>query len=75
MLQHTIKAIVQKGEEAGYVAYCADIPVVTQGSTIDETIANLNEAVSLHLDGEDLSSMGFVKDPIANRGHRRIRIL
>lgn len=64
MLQHTIKAIVQRGEESGYVAYCADLPVVTQGETVDQTIANLNEAVTLHLEGEDLSTLGLAKDPV-----------
>jgi len=64
VLQHTIRAVVQNGEESGYIAYCAELPVVTQGSTIDETITNLNEAISLHLDGEDLASLGFAKDPV-----------
>lgn len=33
-----------------YVAECSDISVVTQGKTIDETVANLQEAVALHFD-------------------------
>ena len=40
MLQRTIKTIVCKGEKQ-YVAECADIAVVTQESTLDETLANL----------------------------------
>jgi hypothetical protein len=35
------------------VAECAEIPVVTQGATLDEVSANLQEAVALHLEGED----------------------
>jgi predicted RNase H-like HicB family nuclease len=50
-LQHTIKAYVRRGEKY-YVAECLGISVVTQGKTLDETIANLEEAVALHLEGE-----------------------
>jgi predicted RNase H-like HicB family nuclease len=61
-LQHTIKAIIRKGEEQ-YVAECVEIAVVTQGKTIDETLSNLQEAVSLHLEGENLTDLGFTDDP------------
>ena len=54
-LQHTIKASVRWGE-THYVAECLEVPVVTQGKTIDETLANLREAVELHLEGEDWTS-------------------
>ena len=62
-LQHTIKAIIRRGEESGYVAECVEIAVVTQGETLDEVTRNLQEAVALHLDGEDLGSFGLAKDP------------
>jgi predicted RNase H-like HicB family nuclease len=61
-LQHTIKAIVSRGERF-YVAECVEIGVVTQGRTFDETIANLREAVALHLEGEDLAAIGLAPDP------------
>ena len=61
-LQHTIKVFIRKGEKY-YVAECLEIPVVTQGKTIDETVDNIREAVSLHLDGEDLSEFGLVPNP------------
>ena len=61
-LQHIVKAIVRKGQEY-YVAECVEIAVVTQGVTLDETIANLREAVSLHLEGEDPSAFGLVDNP------------
>ena len=61
-VQHTIKAVVRKGESK-YVAECLEIGVVTQGATISETLENLQEAVSLHLEGEDLAEMGFAPDP------------
>jgi predicted RNase H-like HicB family nuclease len=52
-LQHTITAVIRPGEESGYVAECLGIPVVTQGETLDEAMANLKEAVELHLASED----------------------
>jgi predicted RNase H-like HicB family nuclease len=62
-LQHTIKAVVYPGDESGFVAECVEIPVVTQGATLDETIANLREGVALHLEGEDLEQLGLAADP------------
>lgn len=62
-LQKTIKAIVKNGEQSGYIAEAVDIPVVTQGNTLDEVTENLKEAVELFLDGEDHSEFGFEKNP------------
>jgi predicted RNase H-like HicB family nuclease len=62
-LQHTIKAVVRPGEQSGYVAECVEIPVVTQGATLDETVANLHEAVALHLEEEDLAALGLAANP------------
>ncbi|HUT33862.1 MAG TPA: type II toxin-antitoxin system HicB family antitoxin [Planctomycetota bacterium] len=62
-LQRTIKAFVRPGEQSGYVAECVEIPVVTQGATLDEVTQNLKEAVELHLDGEDLAEMGLAPNP------------
>jgi predicted RNase H-like HicB family nuclease len=61
-LQHTIKAFIRKGETY-YVAECLDIAVVTQGKTLDETLANLQEAVALHLQDEDLAELGLAPNP------------
>jgi predicted RNase H-like HicB family nuclease len=62
-LQKTIKAVIRQGD-THYVAECLEIAVVTQGETLDETIANLREAVALHLEGEDLQVMGLDNDPV-----------
>jgi predicted RNase H-like HicB family nuclease len=61
-LQHTIKAFVHKGE-THYVAECLEIAVVTQGTTLDETLSNLQEAIALHLEDEDLEELGFISHP------------
>ncbi len=61
-MQKTIKAFIHKGD-SHYVAECLEINVVTQGRTLDETVANLQEAVALHLDGEDVADYGLAPDP------------
>jgi len=63
MLQHTIKAVIRPGEESGYVAECLEIPVVTQGSTLNDVTKNLQEAVALHLADEDLAVLGLAPNP------------
>jgi predicted RNase H-like HicB family nuclease len=62
-LQQTIKAIIRPGDEAGYVAECVEIAVVTQGRTLDETVKNLQEATALHLEGEQLADFGLREKP------------
>jgi predicted RNase H-like HicB family nuclease len=61
-LQHTIKAFVRKGD-THYVAECIDIAVVTQGKTLNEVMTNLQEAVALHLEGENLAELGLAPNP------------
>ena len=62
-LQHTIKAIIRAGEESGFVAECVEIAVVTQGATLDEVTRNLQQAVALHLEDEDLTALGLAPKP------------
>ena len=45
MLQHTIKGMIRPGEQSGYVAECFEVPVVTQGQTLDQVTKNLREAI------------------------------
>jgi len=63
-LSRTIKAVIRKGNESGYVAECLEIAVVTQGETLDKVTQNLIEAVNLHLQGEDLAELGLAPNPI-----------
>jgi predicted RNase H-like HicB family nuclease len=37
--------------------------VITQGRTLDDVTRNLQEAVALHLEGEDLAAMGLESNP------------
>lgn len=43
-----LTAVVNK-EEDSYVAECPEVGTVSQGSTIEEAIANLKEATELYL--------------------------
>jgi predicted RNase H-like HicB family nuclease len=61
-MKHNISAHIYRGEEH-YIAECSEISVITQGKTLDETIANLQEAVYLHLEGEDLAEYDLVENP------------
>ena len=40
-------------EAPWYVARCLDVDVVSQGETFDESLANLEEALGLYVEGED----------------------
>jgi predicted RNase H-like HicB family nuclease len=61
-VKRTIQVRIFRGESQ-YVAECLDLPVVTEASTLDELAANIREAIALHLEGEDLTELGLVKDP------------
>ncbi len=61
-MKRIIQVRISKGERQ-YVAECLDLPVVTQGRTLDELAENLNEALALHLEGENLAEFDLVSDP------------
>jgi predicted RNase H-like HicB family nuclease len=46
-----------------YVVECLELPVVTQGETLDEAVRNLHEALCLHLEDEDLPALGLAPEP------------
>jgi predicted RNase H-like HicB family nuclease len=61
-LRDTLHATVSRGDSA-YVAECWEVAVVTQGRTLDEVVGNVREAVTLHLEGEDLAALGLKRSP------------
>ena len=61
-MQHIIHFHISKGEKY-YVARGVDLPIVTQGKTLDELTLNIKEAVELHLEGEDLSEYNLAPNP------------
>lgn len=57
-----VHAIVVR-DGAWFVAECLEIAVVTQGRSLDETAEALQEAVALHLEGEDPAALGLTAAP------------
>ena len=51
-MKRIIQVRITEGENY-YVAECLDLPVVTQGKTLDELKLNLEEALSLHFEDWD----------------------
>jgi len=49
-------AIIER-EDDGFVALCPEVDVASQGDTIEEARANLQEAVELFLDAADPSEI------------------
>ena len=60
-MKRIIQFRIYKGEKY-YVAECVDLPIVTQGKTLDEVVENIREAISLHLEGEDLEELEISPD-------------
>ncbi len=60
-MKKIIQVKIYKGEKY-YVAECVDLPVVTQGETLDEVVANIKEAIDLHLEGENLEEWDILPD-------------
>jgi predicted RNase H-like HicB family nuclease len=61
-VKRTIQVRIFRGEQQ-HVAECLDLPVVTEAPTLDQLAANIREAISLHLEGENLAELGFAEDP------------
>jgi len=58
MLHDVIHGVIHLDQNT-FVADCLEVAVVTQGGTLDEVIKNLNDALALHLEGEDLAAFGL----------------
>lgn len=61
-MKKIIQVHIYKGDKY-YIAECLDLPVVTQGKTLDELAANLKEAVGLQLEGENLADFDLAAEP------------
>ena len=60
--RETVHAVARRSG-GWYVGECLEVAVVTQGRTLDELVANLRDAVDLHLEGEDAAALGLVPEP------------
>lgn len=62
-LRQNITATIRRGDQSGFVGECMELAVVTQGTSVDETLENLRVAVALHLDGENPADFGLREFP------------
>ena len=62
MKKRILQFHIFKGEKY-YIAEGIDLPVVTQGKTLDELIRNIQEAVQLQLEGENLEDFDLAPNP------------
>ena len=58
-METVVKAFIRADEEGTYVAECYNLPVATQGPSLDEAARNLQEAVALVLADSDFTTLGF----------------
>lgn len=61
-MKHIIQIYISKGEKY-YVAEGVDLSIVTQGKTLDELVANVKEAIELHLEGENPADFDIAPNP------------
>lgn len=61
-MKRIIQFHISKGEKY-YIAEGIDLSIVTQGKTLDELAKNIQEAVELHLEGENLSDFNIAPNP------------
>lgn len=61
-MKKIIQVHIYKSEKY-FVAECIDLPVVTQGKTLDELAENLKEAIALQLEGENPADFDLVGKP------------
>jgi predicted RNase H-like HicB family nuclease len=60
-MKRIIQVRIFRGDKY-YVAECFDLPVVTQGATLDELMKNVQEAIAIQLEGESLADFGLAPD-------------
>ncbi len=62
MKKQIIQIQVSKGDFY-YVAEGVNLPIVTQAKTLDELMYNIQEAVELHLEEENLDELELAAQP------------
>lgn len=61
-MKSIIQFTISKGEKY-YIASGVDFPIVTQAKTLDALSKNIQEALSLHLEGKKSINLGLIKNP------------
>ena len=50
-------------EDDSYIAEGVDLAIVTQADNLDELVKNIEEAVSLHFEGEEVTNFDYSQKP------------
>jgi predicted RNase H-like HicB family nuclease len=61
-MKEYIQAHIQRSE-SGYRAECFDLPITTQGESLDEAVEKLHAAIHEFLEGKNLSEIGLAPAP------------
>ena len=61
VMENVVKVYITLTQDGIYLGECYNLPVVTQGYTLDEVAQNLREAISLALE-DDHKELGFSTD-------------
>lgn len=61
-------SIIKKERGAGYVTFCPELGVYSQGETVEEAKTNLTEAVELYL--ESAKELGILEEVLEEAGFR-----
>ncbi|QQG46594.1 MAG: type II toxin-antitoxin system HicB family antitoxin [Candidatus Niyogibacteria bacterium] len=61
-MKKIIQFHIYKGDNQ-YIAQGIDLPIVTQGKTLDDLTKNIQEAVELQLEGENLADFDLAPEP------------
>lgn len=61
-MQSIIQFHIHRGD-SHYIAEGVNLPIVTQGKTLDELASNIQEAVALQLEDENPEDFGLTKEP------------
>jgi len=57
---------VVRGEDGVYVALCPEFDVASQGKSVEEALTNLEEALELYLEDEDVEKPSGAEAPIVS---------
>lgn len=69
----TVKFLALAIPEAGsYSAWCPDLDIASQGDIVEEALANLKEAMELHI---ECLTPGEFKEILTRRGNRLVTTL
>ncbi len=60
-MSNVIQFVISSGMDGYYVAEAVNLPIVTQGKTLDECIINMKESVSLFM--EETNEKTINKNP------------